>query len=212
MAKLTARTQHAMFKQLDTAMMLDFGETGVPMRPEEARLETFEALLKKYEADDKAHVAVCVYYLLTLTFCMNPVPNEKIAKLSVRIVSAFRNGAVTLQELPMDEVALALAWQDLADSHIELQDRSASAVDDVLSYGRELVAQGLLDKRIELRSEIAWDVFCGRFALAQQKIEEFLATPRTENSDCEGCELNALIHAYIAMGNLDKAKACAEEI
>jgi hypothetical protein len=210
MGKMTLKLQMRMFRYLDADAELR-GWTGMPC-DEKARADWLLAKMRENgEKTEPEYSVLCAHLVFVLVLSMEPISSKLLVDASEHIITAWKEGLITADDLPVGEYSLKLAQQQMLDGYVENPEFSKEKIEEAIATGRELVSRGIYDKRDALQGEIRWAISRGDFDAAQKLIAEFTETPRTENSDCEGCENNMLIYAYISMGDIENADKVIQE-
>jgi hypothetical protein len=212
MAKgLTEKQRRNMFQMIDLLSLRVSDKEPVPL--EESKRVRF--LTERIEMHDKTEPycsILCAQLIFTLYGSSNNYSSILERTLAEHVISAYKSGNIDLGDIPSDSFAVSSFQTTIVNSYIENPDKTAADIEAALADCLRFADDELFELRTYHELQTAYAVARGDFSAARESIAAFLATERTEDSDCEGCEYDRLIKAYLVMGDLEKAQQYISKI
>jgi hypothetical protein len=199
-------------KQLEMFELLDFLGRELMPHEEAARVAFLTAKVEGHDRSEPEYSYYCTQLVLTLYLCKENYSSLLERTCAEHVINAYKEGSVSTDDLPLGNYVVSSFISTIIHSYIENPDKSTSDIEAAFADYLNFVDEGLLDMRVYHELRRAYAVSVGDFAAAEESIARFLTTERTEDSDCEGCEYDRLIKAYLAMGNVKQAEVYTKMI
>ena len=198
MAKgLSASRREKIFAMIDEVFCMD------TPAGEDNRVRYLTSAIGAHDPSEPAYILLCMNMAWTLWICPNN--SSELEHLCVaRVVKAYRNGEIDDEWVDIGR-GIGEYLTPLINFYIDNSDKSPKEIEDLFEYARTLCGRGVFCEREwhELRAVYAESK--GDFDEAKNHRENFFASPRDENSDCEGCEFDRLIKGCLKRNDMEGA-------
>ena len=166
---------------------------------ENLRVDYLTHALTLLDRSEVEHYSVlCMDILDTFLIGNNNYSSELERSCTEYIVEAYRNGKINSEDMPLSGIDKYLSM--LINFYIEYPDKSSEEIEELFEYARIFI-----DAREWNQLRAVYAESKGDFAEAKNYLDRFHALPRTEDSDCEGCEIDRIIKGALKRSDMKSA-------